>query len=212
MGWLALSGISSATCNATYYPAGVSNPTRPSLRKTPVANATAAAVPLTSDTPSSLRYARRYLDWNRLTFAWHAVGIQDGTFDTAPGEAVSANITSYRKALDLTTLYGCAPRTYCQHCRPFGDPGNLLSLVEAALAATVINESRKDVPRLIVVNSGSLRFDLVKGPFTYDDAFMVSPFKDGFQYLPDVSYDQAQVGLLTLQTPLLNKSSKSLAS
>jgi len=39
--------------------------------------------------------------------------------------------------------------------------------------------------------SRSIRFDLVKGPFTFDDSFIVSPFKDAFQYLQGVPYTTA---------------------
>lgn len=45
--------------------------------------------------------------------------------------------------------------------------------------------------RLILINTGSIRFDLVKGLFTYDDSFIVSPFKDAFQYLQNVPYTTA---------------------
>ncbi|KAL8684919.1 MAG: hypothetical protein Q9218_008071, partial [Villophora microphyllina] len=60
-----------------------------------------------------------------------------------------------------------------------------------ALAATVINQTRADIPRLIIINTGSIRFDLVKGPFTFDDSFIVSPFDDAFQFIPNVPYTLA---------------------
>ena len=146
-----------------------------------------------SKSPSNLRYARRYLDWNRVTFAYHATGSQDGTFDSQTGKAVTATISADRAQLNLTSLYGCAPQTYCQYCKPFGADGNIYQLIPIALAATVINQKRKDIPRLIIINTGSIRFDLVQGPFTYDDSFIVSPFDDGFQYIPNVPYSLASV-------------------
>lgn len=48
------------------------------------------------------------------------------------------------------------------------------------------------IPRYIIVNSGSIRFDLVQGPFTYDDSFIVSPFDDAFQYIASVPYKFAK--------------------
>ena len=42
-------------------------------------------------------------------------------------------------------------------------------------------------------------FDLVKGPFTFDDSFIVSPFADGFQFIPSVPYTIASQVL-----PILN--------
>jgi hypothetical protein len=142
--------------------------------------------------------SRRYLDWNRLTFAYHAEGSQDNTFDTSIGKDVTHEITQERKALNLTALYGCAPETYCQYCKPFGADCNIFTLLETALAKTVINESRADIPRLIIINSGSISFDLVQGPFTFDDSFIVSPFSDAFQFIPNVPYAEASkvIGIL----------------
>lgn len=111
-------------------------------------------------------YSRRYLDWNRLTFAYHAAGSQDRTFETYSGRKVTHEITEARKTLNLTTLYGCAPKTYCQYCKPFGADGNIFNLLETALGLTVVNKERADIPRIIIINTGSTRFDLVQGPFT----------------------------------------------
>lgn len=119
-----------------------------------------------SSTRSSLVYSRRYLDWNRLTFAYHAPGSQDRTFENRRGGRVSHEITDARKILNLTTLYGCAPKTYCQYCKPYGADGNIFALLETALGLTVINQKRANIPRIIIINTGSVRFDLVEGPFT----------------------------------------------
>lgn len=181
LGWASMSGINSSTFHGNQKPRGVPNPSRKALK-----------VNATVPTPSSdLVYSRRYLDWNRLTFAYHATNSQDSTFDYHSGQRVTAEITQARKQLNLTALYGCAPETYCQSCEPFGADGNIFGLLETALAATVVNQSRADIPRLIIINTGSIRFDLVKGPFTFDDSFIVSPFQDSFQFIPDVPYKLA---------------------
>lgn len=160
VGWVSMSGINSSTFHGNMKPRGVPNPTQPAIK----INATNVT---TGNTPtSSLVYQRRYLDFNRLTFAFHAVGSQDNTFDYHSGERVTDQITTDRKELNLTTLYGCAPATYCQSCRPFGAQGNIFPLLATALSTTVINSSRADNPRLIIINTGSVRFDLVEGPFT----------------------------------------------
>ncbi|MCJ1427564.1 hypothetical protein MMC29_005467 [Sticta canariensis] len=74
---------------------------------------------------------------------------------------------------------------------PYGADGNIYNLLEIALGLTVINQERANIPRIIIINTGTIRFDLVEGPFTLDDSFLVSPFKDAFQYIPDVPYDVA---------------------
>ncbi|TVY17093.1 Secreted protein [Lachnellula arida] len=182
LGWLSMSGINSSTFNGNIKPRGVPNPTRKA----------------TNTSTSGLVYSRRYLDWNRLTFEYHATNSQDSTFDYHSGLRVSGDITDVRKKLNLTSLYGCAPATYCQSCQPFESSGNIFSLVSTALGATVINSSRSSIPRYIILNTGSIRFDLVKGPFTYDDSFIVSPFTDAFQYIANVPYDMAHRVLASL--------------
>ena len=159
-----MSGINSSTFKGNQKPRGVPNPSQKAIK---ISNTTSnGSVPNTTTGASGLVYSRRYLDWNRLTFAYHAVGSQDSTFDYHSGQRVTNEITQARKQLNLTALYGCAPETYCQSCKPFLADGNIFGLIQTALAATVINESRADIPRLIIVNTGHIRFDLVKGPFT----------------------------------------------
>ncbi|KAG0651225.1 hypothetical protein D0Z07_1945 [Hyphodiscus hymeniophilus] len=176
LGWLSMSGINSSTFTGNIKPRGVANPSRkPSNTST-----------------NGLVYSRRYLDWNRLTFEYHATNSQASTFDYHSGLRVTGDITDVRKELNLSALYGCAPATYCESCQKFGAPGNIFSLTSIALGATVVNASRSTVPRYIIVNTGSIRFDLVKGPFTYDDSFIVSPFTDAFQYIANVPYSMAK--------------------
>jgi hypothetical protein len=175
LGWVSISGIKSKTFKGNMKPRGVANPTRKAW-----ANST-----------SGLVYSRRYLDWNRLTFAYHATTSQDKTFDYHSGLRVTKQITDARTKLNLTSLYGCAPATYCEACQPFLAEGNIFSLVQTALSAEVVNKSRSTIARYVIVNTGSIRFDLVKGPFTYDDSFIVSPFDDAFQYI-NVPYSLAK--------------------
>ncbi|KAL8719850.1 MAG: hypothetical protein Q9225_003203 [Loekoesia sp. 1 TL-2023] len=210
LGWVSMSGINSSTFNGNQKPRGVPNPTR---NATKVSNTTSTATaPTSPSSTSNLVYSRRYLDWNRLTFEYHAVGSQESTFDYHSGQRVTAEITQDRKQLNLTALYGCAPETYCQSCKPFGADGNIFGLLQTALAATVVNESRADIPRLIIINTGSIRFDLVKGPFTFDDSFIVSPFDDAFQFIPDVPYSVASQVLGILNAGSFQKRSADFES
>ncbi|MCJ1289071.1 hypothetical protein MMC34_000603 [Xylographa carneopallida] len=196
LGWFSMSGINSSTYTGVANPRGVPNPTQPAIK---VSGTTASAgVPSPTGAFSKLVYSRRYIDWNRLSFAYHAVGSQSSTFDLHSGLRVSSDITTLRTQLNLTALYGCAPQSYCQTCAPFGSAANIFPLIETALGLTVVNASRATVPRLIIVNTGGIRFDLIEGPFTYDDSFIVSPFTDGFQYIPNVPYSQASQVLAAL--------------
>ncbi|TID23626.1 hypothetical protein E2P81_ATG03191 [Venturia nashicola] len=183
LGWLSINGISGPN-----YPSEIEGVPTATRNAVVVATGSSAANLSLSTSTQKLTYSRRYLDWNRRTFAYHANGSQDHTFDIQQGKAATAQISAQRQQLNLSTLYGCAPRTYCQFCKPFGDPGNIFSLLPLALSATVINQTRRETPRLIIGNTGGVRFDLVQGPFTHDDSFIVVPITNTFQFLPDVDY------------------------
>ncbi|MCJ1232490.1 hypothetical protein MMC14_000443 [Varicellaria rhodocarpa] len=201
LGWFSMSGIKSSSYTGLMNPRGVPNPTQKAVKVSKATATATSSLPTTtgnSSAFSNLVYFRRYLDWNRLTFAYHAVGSQSNTFDYHSGLRVTGDITNLRNELNLTALYGCAPQTYCESCKPFGTNGNILNLLEVALGATVMNQSRVTTPRLVIINSGSVRFDLVEGPFTYDDSFIVSPFTDAFQFIPNVPYNIASQVLAAL--------------
>ena len=212
LGWVSMSGINSSTYTGLMNPRGVPNPTQPAIKvSTSTASAGMPSATVNATSPfKDMVYSRRYIDWNRLSFSYHAVGSQSSTFDYHSGLRVTQDITNLREELNLTALYGCAPQTYCQSCAPFGSSANIFPLVETALAATVVNASRSMIPRIIIVNTGGIRFDLIEGAFTYDDSFIVSPFTDGFQYLPNVPYSQANQVLAGLNGGASDKKRRNL--
>ncbi|KAK8089401.1 hypothetical protein PG997_004362 [Apiospora hydei] len=179
LGWVSMSGFSksnSAWAGISPNPRGVPNPTRKA----------------TANSTSPFVYSRRYLDWNRGTFEFHAVGKQDDKeFDYNSGLTTTAEITKYRSQLNLAEVYGCTPKDYCMTCAPFDSPDSIFPLLSQALAEVVINETRKDIPRYLISNTGGIRFDMHKGPFTYDDFFIVSPFRDALLYIPEVPCSKA---------------------
>ena|ERR1700736_1198055 len=52
----------------------------------------------------------------------------------------------------------------------------------------------------VLLNSGSIRFDLLRGNFTLDDQKMVSPFRNAFMVLRDIVYGDAKIVLDWLNT------------
>lgn len=62
---------------------------------------------------------------------------------------------------------------------------------QAAPVALAINNSRASFPNIMITNSGSQRFDVLKGPFTKNDQFTASPFSDAFLFIPDVPFNIA---------------------
>ncbi|KAK3940521.1 Metallo-dependent phosphatase-like protein [Diplogelasinospora grovesii] len=182
LGWFSMSGFDSLNSGHTGVenPRGVPNPTR-------------KAITNSSSTTSPFVYSRRYLDWNRNTFVYHAVGSgqADAEFDYHSGLRVTDEIAAYRKQLNLGKVYGCVPQTYCMTCVPFGDASSIFTPLSDALATAVVSPAREARARMVIANTGGVRFDMYKGPFTYDDSFIVSPFRDVFLYIPDVPYSLA---------------------
>ncbi|KAL7947301.1 Metallo-dependent phosphatase-like protein [Trichoderma barbatum] len=186
LGWMSMTGFSSSNSGfkGVKNPHGVANPTRPAR----------------PGAKSPFVYSRRYLDWNRKTFIYHTKQTEQA-FDYGSGLRVTEEVTKVREDLKLGDVYGCAPQTWCISCVPFDNSSNIFpGVVVPAVTAIVVNKTREDKSRLILGNTGAIRFDLHQGPFTYDDNFIVSPFRDVFLYIPDVPYDLAKTVL-----PKLNK-------
>lgn len=166
-----MSGFDLVTYNATKAPKGVPNPSKKPVQLKITGTKTyslrpTATNPAIATATSNLLYARRYLDWNRRTFAFHALKSQDRILDFPIGNKITDEIFGSREALNLTEVFGCVPQTYCIGCKPPGDKENLYTLLLAALKQIIINEMRADIPRIILTNTRSVRYDLVKGPFT----------------------------------------------
>lgn len=191
LGWFSMSNINAPRFSGKNMPNGLPHPNK-TATVTGSSNSSGAAIGFKG---RDILYSRRYLDWNKATFEYHSTGLgskdADRKFDTKKGDDITKQITADRKQLNLTSLYGCAPQTWCISCAPYLSNGSIFSLLQTALSTVVVNETRKDTPRLIIINTGSVRFDLPMGPFTYDDSFIVSPFTDSFQYIPNVPYSQA---------------------
>jgi len=202
VGFMAISGINSSSgAWPANKPAGLPHPTQYAVKVVKTTNtSTSTSSPAAATvSPSGLTYFRSYLDWNRRTFMYHT-NVTHATslgaaylFDSPKGVSVTNEITTDRNALNLSALYGCAPQSWCQTCAPFGSPNNIYTLLSTALVATVVNLERPGKARMILLNTGSVRYDLIQGPFTNDDAIIVNPFLDAFQYLPDVPYAMAVV-------------------
>ncbi|KAF8937948.1 hypothetical protein BGZ58_001879 [Dissophora ornata] len=130
----------------------------------------------------NLTVTRRYLDNNVHTYKTHSLAHPKQKFDIWKGRQITNEITKVRKALDLSITLGCAPQDYYLDRYPVTDSRSLLNLVaNEVLPIGVVNATRPN-QALAIVNSGSQRFDLLKGPFTLDDTYIVSPFHDDFVF------------------------------
>ena len=114
---------------------------------------------------SSPNFARRYIDNNLYSFHHHT-GLNATTFPTDRGVAISKEIAGDRKILGLDKVYGCAPKDLWTSRAAFPGPDNIFSwLQDDVLPSQVEDELRKDQPRLIITNTGAIRFDIFKGEF-----------------------------------------------
>ncbi|KAL8754234.1 MAG: hypothetical protein Q9184_005176 [Pyrenodesmia sp. 2 TL-2023] len=142
-------------------------------------------------------FARRYIDNNLYSFHQHT-SLNSSTFPTPHGRNVSAMITSARKSLKLDHRFGCAPTDLWTNRAPFPSENSIFTWLQDQVFPTTISDpARKDVPRLLIVNTGGIRFDIFKGPFTIDTIYTVSPFTSEFRYIKDVPYPTAKK-LLTI--------------
>lgn len=135
---------------------------------------------------------RRYIDFNRFSFKNHS-NTCDATFDTPGGQSISREICRTRKKLQLDTTFGCAPHDFYMNRQSATDVNNVFHLLtEHVFPDMVINPARENKSRMIFTNSGAIRFDIFKGPFTLDSSFMLCPFRSHFLYIRDVDYSKAK--------------------
>ncbi|KAG0224927.1 hypothetical protein BGW42_004753 [Actinomortierella wolfii] len=129
----------------------------------------------------NLTFTRRYLDANVHTYKTHALSHPKQKFDTWKGQKITRELAKVRRSLNLTTVLGYAPQDYYLSRYPMTDDRSLLKLVANEVLPVVV-DPKKGKPGVVIVNSGSQRYDVLKGPFTVDDTFVVSPFHNTFMY------------------------------
>ena len=153
------------------------------IKKNPTDDAHAAA---------SLKFSRKYIDNNLFGMYYHS-GLNESTFPTKNGKRVSEHIARARKALNLDYRFGCAPRDLWVSRAKYPSNESIYSWIQdEVFPDVVVNKKRKDQPRLAILNTGAVRFDIFKGAFTRDSTYLISPFTSGFNYVPDVPYGIAK--------------------
>lgn len=153
-------------------------------------------------------FKRRYIDQNLFSY-YHHTGLDEQSFPTEKGQNVSRLIAKARTDLHLDQVHGCAPQELWMSRVKYPSPNSLYTWLETqVLADSLKDENRVNIPTLAVVNTGAMRFDIFRGPFTQDSTFIVSPFTSGFRYVKDVPYDKAQliVEVLNKQPQVLQAS------
>ncbi|OTB01792.1 hypothetical protein M426DRAFT_323150 [Hypoxylon sp. CI-4A] len=136
-------------------------------------------------------FKRRYIDNNLFGLHYHT-GLNETTFPTEHGRNVTKLISEGRKTLDLDNSFGCAPQDLWMSRAPYPHENSIFSWLETqVLPDAIVNEERKNISRLAIVNTGAIRFDIFKGSFTKDSTYLISPFISKFNYVADVPYSVA---------------------
>ncbi|SPO38973.1 uncharacterized protein PSFLO_04452 [Pseudozyma flocculosa] len=153
-----------------------------------------------------VRFTRRYIDPNPRNFAHHLGLSTPSKLLTQKGRFIRFLMDAISDAWNLTRLHGVVPQDYYLDRLPYGHNHSLLTLLASEVLPKVVRPSeasRRDRPSLVLINSGSQRFDVFRGPFTRNDQYIVSPFKDDFLYMPDVPWRVARrlLGGLTDKKP-----------
>ncbi|PQE28475.1 calcineurin-like phosphoesterase protein [Rutstroemia sp. NJR-2017a BBW] len=147
-----------------------------------------------------MSFKRRYIDNNLFGYHFHT-GLNESTFPTEHGKNVSATIQKARKSLNLDHSYGCAPKDLWLSRVPYPSPDSLFTwLGNEVMPEILVHPERKNVPRIGMTNTGAMRFDIFKGPFTIDTTYIISPFVSKFLYIQDVPFAAAEKVLKLLNS------------
>ncbi|ODV59319.1 Smn1p ASCRUDRAFT_18525, partial [Ascoidea rubescens DSM 1968] len=143
-------------------------------------------------TASSPLFSRNYIDFNLHSFYYHSKK-NIKTFSTKLGLQISEKIDQFRNYLNLTQVYGIVPTTYLTEGYQYPSSKNLYTFVEknilTNLHPTELQNNTDINSRVILINTGSIRYDLYKGPFTKDSMFIVSPFQNKWKYISNLPYN-----------------------
>ena len=165
-------------------------------------------------TLSSPTFERRYIDNNLFSFHHHT-GLNSTTFPTDHGKSVSRMIFDARKELKLDSVFGCAPIDLWTNRVPYPNEQSIFTwLKNEVLPNVTTDSSTTDRAKLVIINTGAMRFDIFKGPFTRDTTFIVSPFTSGFRRIKDVPYKFASklLSILNHEGQILEEIAPELSS
>ncbi|ODV87199.1 hypothetical protein CANARDRAFT_26625 [[Candida] arabinofermentans NRRL YB-2248] len=151
------------------------------------------------DESGTVKLDRKYIDFNVHSFMHHTNKSSLASFNTLEGLAVSDKLYTHSQDLKLTESYGVVPRNYYMGAADYknNDPNSLLRFLEDEILVQLepkvchendIQHFENDTnnSRIVIINTGSIRYDLYKGDFNRNSQFVVSPFKNKWMVIPSV--------------------------
>lgn len=158
-----------------------------------------ASVNLTENGPE---FSRAYIDFNQRTMAFHSGAASIAEFVTDRGRNLSEYIARTRQQLDLDDYQTYIPQTYYMDRAPYPSERSVYTLFEENILPLLTSPPElvaKQQTRFVFLNTGALRFDMFKGPYTKDSTFILSPFRNKWFYIADIPLETAEKVL-----PILN--------
>ncbi|KNZ55722.1 hypothetical protein VP01_25g4 [Puccinia sorghi] len=136
------------------------------------------------DPGGKLKFSRRYLDSNRVTYGFHA----GDDFDTVEGVQTTQELNRAAQEFRIHHRLGVAPHSFYGYRVPSTSEQSLSYLFTGpdGVLETVIKNPKRRNPMLGIIHTTAMRADLYAGNFTSNDQFIVMPFNNSFQYVPDV--------------------------
>lgn len=129
-------------------------------------------------------FSRSYIDFNKKSFKFHS---NSSHLFTKRGSSVIQEIDLLKKSLQLDEPFGMVPQNYYMMTRPIESEENIYHLIKnkvlPRLKSTLVPTDELAFNRIIMLNTGAVRFDIYKGPFTRDTEFSILPFNNNWNYL-----------------------------
>lgn len=157
-----------------------------------------------STTNAGLKVRRKYIDNNPFSLHRHSQ-TNETTFPTELGLNVSAQIASARETLGLDRARGCAPKDLWIDRVDVASEDSLFNWLGNQVLPDALHESNETRPKIMLTNTGAMRFDIFRGPFTVDSEYLVSPFTSGFRKIQNVNCKLAQklLGVLNNEAQIM---------
>lgn len=151
-----------------------------------------------SSTSSNIKdiFARSYIDFNRRLFLHHTKLSDFSSFVTKEGFAVKKLIHDARKELGLNKAIGkVVELNYFVDYVPLTHPKNLFRLLTSRVLPSLKPDKgvKTSDERITIINTGSVRYDLYKGPYTVDTHFIISPFQNDWSKITVPKYIAVQI-------------------
>lgn len=119
------------------------------------------------------KFSRSYLDFNLDSFKHH---LDTESIETKQGNEIKDLIDKTREELNLNEYIGNVSNNYYMDYVPLTHDHSLFKLITDKVLTTLKFNGQPE--RVVIINTGSIRYDLYKGNYTLDTKYIISPFQN----------------------------------